>query len=139
MLTHAMQAGAKPWHLALLSKFGLPLEHQLHRGPLPQKLLMAASLIGLAPTALKGLTKGQLQARLMTASYQEAQASVLVPVVQHLQSQFQHAYEQCQQTQEQNDMMLPCLILYLQGQLAVLDTVMSQLETLLKGCNAFDQ
>ena len=99
---------------------------------------MAASLIGLAPTALKGLTKHQLQHRLMTASYQAAQQSVLLPAVEHLQPKLQHCLEQCQQTEEKDYVMLHCLTLYLQGQLAVLETVMSQLESLPKCCDAIN-
>ena len=121
-----MQAHSKPWHRALLTKFGLALEHKIRNGPMPQKLLMTASILGLPTAALKGLTHQQLQQSLTTADYQQAQQAVLLPILQDLPHEQNLA--RCNQMQEPaGDYMLHCVKVYLKGQLTVLQTVLLEM------------
>lgn len=130
-----MQAQAKPWHTALLIKFDLTLEHELRDGPLSQKLLMSASILGLPTAALKGLTYQQLQQGLATADYQQAQHAVLLPVVQTLTQAYEQSMAQCQQMQNRSHKhMLQCVRVFLAGQLTVLETARLQLAHLVASC-----
>ena len=123
-----MQAQSKPWHRALLTKFGLTLEHRLRNGPMPQKLLMTASVLGLPTAALKGLTQQQLQQSVTTADHQQAQLSVVTPIVQDLIQSCKQNLVKCSHMQAPvSDNMLQCVKVYLEGQLMVLQTVLLEL------------
>lgn len=123
-----MQAHSKPWHRALLTKFDLALEHKIRNGPMPQKLLMTASILGLPTAALKGLTHQQLQQSLTTADYQQAQQAVLLPILQDLIQPYEHNLARCDQMQEPaGDYMLHYVKVYLKGQLIVLQTVLLEM------------
>lgn len=107
------------------------MEHQLRNGALPQKLLMAASVLGLPVAALKGLTYRQLQQNMATAEHQQAQYTVLLPSVEQLTQASEQCLALCQQVQGvTDDNMTCCVLVYHEGQLTVLNAVKSQIEAL---------
>lgn len=126
-----VQVQAKPWHVALLTKFELSLEHQMRKGPLPQKLLMVASVLGLPVAKLKGLTRQQLQQSLASTEFQQAQYVMLLPIVQQIKQSVVQDLKQCQQVHQVDDnAMLPHVEVYLKGQLGILHAVTQQIEAL---------
>lgn len=110
---------------SVLATHDLALEHKICYGCLPMALLQSASILGIpAPQEASSC-----DVDVTSSAAKEAQTTVLIPILRLLKTRLQDCTLRCHTLQElgTSDAMLDTVVLYLSGQIRIVDSALQQL------------